>query len=160
MIFCLCGMVTLKPASGSASAIDEEVAQAGRRDQERQIDRVHAARLERAIVDRGRDRMADRVGDDAVDLGALAEFLDAVEVPQVARADLSGGGAFGAHRGGIGVGAAENGREDARRETQLAHRQDDHAFLGQRLGGRQHTHVVGRFAGSGDDLVSVRLGPS
>ena len=78
MIFCLCGMVTLKPASGRRVGHGEKIAQARRRDQERQIDRVHPPRLKRAIVDRRRDRVADRIGDHAVDLGALAEFLDAV----------------------------------------------------------------------------------
>ena len=135
----------------------EEVAQAGRGDQERQIDGIHAFRLKCAVVHGGRNRVAHRIGNHAVDLGGFAQLLDAIEMAQIARTHLSGGGAFGVHRRGVGVDAAEDRREHARGEAEFAHGEHDHAVLGQRLGGGQDAHVVGGLARGGDDLIGVGL---
>ena len=155
MIFCLCGMVTLKPDSGSLAASEKKSRRHAGDDQERQVHGVHAPRLEGAIVHGRRDGVAHRIGNHAVDLGGLAELFDAVEMAQVARAHLPGGRAFGVHGGGVGIDAAENRREHARREAEFAHGQHDHAVLGQRLGGGKHAHIVARLARRGDDLIGV-----
>ena len=71
MIFCLCGMVTLKPATGSVAGQQEEIAQLRRRNQERQVHRIQPTRLKRAIVNGRRNGVAHRIGDHAVDLGCV-----------------------------------------------------------------------------------------
>ena len=135
----------------------EEIAQACRGDQERQIDGVHAFGLKRAVVHGGRDGVAHGVGNHAVDPGGFAQLFDAIDMAQEARAHLPGGGAFGVHGGGVGVHAAEYGGEHAGGKPEFAHGQDDQAVLGQRFGGGQHAHIVARFARRGDDLIGIRL---
>jgi hypothetical protein len=81
MMRCLCGMVTLKPLTGSVSQVFMKSRSMRRRDKERQIHRVHAPRLKAAIVHCGRDRMLYGIGDDAVDLRRARDLLGAVHVP-------------------------------------------------------------------------------
>ena len=133
----------------------EEIAQVRRRHQERQVHRVHAARLEGPVVHRRRNGMADGVRNHAINLGRLPQFLHPVQMPQVPRAHLARRRPFGEHGRGIGVDPAEHRREHARGKTQLAHGQHNYVLFGQALGHGQYAHVVGRLARRGHHLVRV-----
>jgi hypothetical protein len=109
------------------------------------------------MVKKWRKRMPDGVRDHPVDLGGLPQFLDPVQMAQVPRAHLPGRGPFREHGCGVGEGAAEHRGKHACGKPQLAHGQHHQPMLGQRLGGRQHAHVVGRLARRRHHLVGVGL---
>src|SRR5207247_11092516 len=67
-----------------------------------------------------------RRSSDLIDFRRLGELLDAVEMAQIARADLSGGCAIGLHGSGVGECAAEDRGQHARGEAKLTHCQHDH----------------------------------
>ena len=137
----------------------EEIAQVRRRNQERQVYRVHAAGLEGAVVHGRRNRMPDGVRNHAVDLRRLPQALHVEQAPQLMRAHLPGRGTLRVHGRGVSENPAKHRREHPRGKAQLAHRQHHQPMLGQRLGGGQHAHIVGGLARRSHHLVGVGLHP-
>ena len=70
--------------------------------------------------------MRDRRADEARDERAFCDLVDAIQLAQLARADLSGRGRLRRVERAVGEVSAARGGEDARQQTGLAHRDGDH----------------------------------
>ena len=156
MIRRLCGIVTLKPESGRSRRELEEVAKLIGGYQQRNVDRVDPFRLEGAVVNVGRDRLTDGVGNHAVDLCGFREFVDAVKRPQLPRVDLTGRGALNVRGRRISKDSAEPGRKNPRGKADLAHGERDQGNLRAQPAGGQNAAGIGGLARRADDLINVR----
>jgi len=116
----------------------QKIAQVCRFNQKWQIHRVRAARLKRAIVYRRRNRMPHRIRDHPVRSRIARKFLDAIEMPQLVRANLPRGSAFRSDRRRVRVQTPRRGRQDPRGETHFAHRQQHGRRARIRARERQH----------------------
>jgi hypothetical protein len=105
-ISCLCGMVMETPWMGiSLTSLSRSFELGGL---QREVDGVDGLAAEGRVHHDGRERFADGVAGDAVDLGGGVDLVDAVGLDEGAGGDLAGAGLF------AGVAAAKVKAEPAR----------------------------------------------
>ena len=125
---------------------------------QREVDGVDGLAAEGRVHHHGRERAADGVAGDAVDLGGGVDLVDAVGFEQGAGGDLAGAGLFAGSGGGKGEGAAGAHAEDAGDDAGVAHADaDDVGVIVHALEEAHEGDVVGQSLGGGDDLDEVRL---
>ena len=125
---------------------------------QREVDGVDGLAAEGRVHHDGRERTADGVAGDAVDLGGRVDLVDAIGLDQGARGDLAGAGLFARGCGGEGEGAAGADAEHAGDDARIAHADaDDVGVVVHALEEAHERDVVGKGLGGGDDLDEVRM---
>jgi hypothetical protein len=148
---------------GDAEALDgnlvdelEEVAELG--GLEREVDGVDGLAAEGGVHHDGRERAANGVAGDAIDLGGCVDLIDAIGFDQRAGGDLAGAGLFAYGGGGEGEGRAGADAEDAGDDAGVAHADaDDVGVILHAFDEAHEGDVVGERLGRGDDLDEVGL---
>ncbi len=148
---------------GDAEALDgdlvDELEQVGELvGLEREVDGVDGLAAEGGVHHDGRERAADGIAGDAVDLGGGVDLVDAVGFDEGAGGDLAGAGLFAGGGGGEGEGGAGAEAEDAGDDAGVAHADaDDVGVIVHALDEAHEGDVVGEGLGGGDDLDEVGL---
>ena len=126
---------------------------------EREVDGVDGLAAEGGVHHEGRERAADGIAGDAVDLGGGVDLIDAVGLDEGAGGDLAGAGLFAGGGGGEGEGAAGADAEHARDDAGVAHADADDVGCDRSIALEEahHGDVVGEGLGGGDDLDEVGL---
>ncbi len=123
---------------------------------QRKVDGVDRLAAKGRVHHGRRERAADGVAGDAVDLGGGVDLVDAVGFDQGAGGDLAGAGLFAGGSGGEGEGAAGADAEHAGDDSRIAHADaDDVGVILHVLDETHEGDVVGEGLGGGNDLVEV-----
>ncbi len=123
---------------------------------EGEVDGVDGLAAEGRVHHDGRERGADGVAGDAVDLGGGVDLVDAVGLDEGAGGDLAGAGLLALGGGGEGEGGAGAEAEDAGDDAGVAHADaDDVGVVVHALEEADEGDVVDEGLGGGDDLDEV-----
>ena len=125
---------------------------------EREVDGVDRLAAEGGVHHDGRERAADGIAGDAVDLGSCVDLIDAIGFDQSTRGDLARAGFFANSGCGEGEGRAGANAEDARDDARVAHADaDDVGVVFHALDEAHEGNVVDERLCSGYDLDEVGL---
>ncbi len=125
---------------------------------QRQVDRVDRLPAEGRVHHDGRERVADGIAGDAVDLGGRVDVVDAVGLDQGAGGDLAGAGLLSGRGGREGEGAARPQAQHARDDARVPHADaDDVRVIVHALQEADQGHIVHQRLGGGNDLDEVRI---
>ena len=125
---------------------------------QREVDGVDGLAAEGRVHHDGRERGADGIAGDAVDLGGGVDLVDAVGLDEGAGGDLAGAGFFAGSGGGEGEGGAGADAEDAGDDAGVAHADaDDVGVVVHALEEADEGDVVDQGLGGGDDLDEVGI---
>ena len=125
---------------------------------QRQVDRVDRLPAEGGIHHDGRERVADGIAGDPVDLGGCVDVVDAVGLDQGAGGDLAGPGLLSGRGGREGEGAARPQAQHARDDARVPHADaDDVRVIVHALQEADQGHIVHQRLGGGNDLDEVRI---
>ena len=121
-----------------------------------EVDGVDGLAPEGGVHHDGRERGADGIAGDAVDLGGGVDMVDAVGLDEGAGGDLAGAGLFAGSGGGEGEGAAGAHAEHAGDDAGVAHADaDDVGVVVHAFEEADEGDVVDQGLGGGDDFDEV-----